>query len=62
VESLTQEELRALNDWACAQADTVDLMRWPGWDDAMLRMQANMQAAWEQALNVVDRIKESSKI
>lgn len=61
---LTQDELRALNDWACSrpcEEDSVDLMRWPGWDDAELRMHADMQAAWEQALDVVDRIKESSK-
>lgn len=64
LERLTQAELRALNDWACSQPcadDPVDLMGWPGWNDVTLRIQANRQAAWEQALNVVDRIMESSK-
>ncbi len=64
LERLTQAELRALNDWACSQpcaGDPVDLMGWPGWNDVTLRIQANLQAAWEQALNVVDRIMESSK-
>lgn len=64
LERLTQDELRALNDWACSQPcadDSVDLMRWPGWNDVDLRIQANMQAAWEQALHVVDRIRDSSK-
>ena len=36
-------------------------MGWPGWNDVTVRIQANMQAAWEQALNVVHRIMESSK-
>jgi hypothetical protein len=36
-------------------------MVWPGWNDVDLRMQANMQLAWQQALDVVDRIKVSSK-
>ncbi|WP_394475083.1 hypothetical protein [Ralstonia mannitolilytica] len=64
LERLTQAELRALNDWACSQPcaeDPVDLMGWPGWNDVTVRIQANMQAAWEQALNVVHRIMESSK-
>lgn len=64
LERLTQNELRALNDWACSRPcaeDSVDLMGWPGWSDVALRIQANRQAAWEQALDVVDRIKESSK-
>lgn len=64
LDRLTQDELRALNDWACSRPcveDSVDLMCWPGWNDVDLRIQANMQAAWEQALDVVDRIKENSK-
>lgn len=64
LDRLTPDELRALNDWACSRPcahDSVDLMLWPGWTDVDLRMQANMQLAWQQALDVVDRIKESSK-
>jgi hypothetical protein len=64
LDRLTPDELRALNDWACSRPcahDSVDLMVWPGWNDVDLRMQANMQLAWQQALDVVDRIKVSSK-
>lgn len=60
LDRLNNTERQALAQWAQTQPSAcgvVDLMRWPGWTSALLRRQADMQAAWEEALDVVDRIK-----
>ncbi|EED97253.1 hypothetical protein BURMUCGD1_6582 [Burkholderia multivorans CGD1] len=32
-------------------------MRWPGWNNAALRMQADMRASWGQPRDVTERVK-----
>ncbi|MGF6637265.1 hypothetical protein [Paraburkholderia sp. MM6662-R1] len=60
LEKLNADERRALTEWSGAQPrrnGAVDLMRWPGWNDAALRIQSDTQTAWGQALDVIDRVK-----
>lgn len=59
-EKLNQDERRALDEWVSthpSENGVIDLMRWPGWNDAAKRMQSDMQTAWGEALDVIDRAK-----
>jgi hypothetical protein len=59
LEKLNEGERRTLHDWASNQRSAngvVDLMRWPGWNDAARRMQADTNAALAQARDVIHRV------
>lgn len=65
LERLTPNERAALFSWSREQrpsspGGTTDLMAWPGWADALHRVQADSTAAWGTALDVIDRIKLNS--
>ncbi|CAJ6624889.1 hypothetical protein [Burkholderia arboris] len=61
MEKLNQDERRQLDEWTRTQQPrengVIDLMRWPGWNEAARRMQLDMQIAWGHALDVIDRVK-----
>jgi len=57
---LTDCEWQALAQWCESQptvSGSVNLMRWPGWVDAALRIEADSVAAWGIALDLIERIK-----
>ena len=61
LERLSQSERRELDEWARTQRPrengVIDLMRWPGWNEAARRMQSDTQIAWGKALDLIDRVK-----
>jgi hypothetical protein len=60
LEKLTGSEREALAIWSESQPRTggaLNLMRWPGWLDVALRIEADWTAAWGAALDAIDRAK-----
>jgi hypothetical protein len=63
LEKLTDCERQALTQWSKSQPQTngaVNLMRWPGWLDVTLRIEADSKAAWGAALDAIDRARSNS--
>jgi hypothetical protein len=61
LEQLSTDERRAMNQWAwhqLAEKDhgAVDLGGWPGWADAIARIQRDKKSAWDMAVSEIRRI------
>ncbi|WP_139133094.1 hypothetical protein [Pandoraea sp. ISTKB] len=60
LDKLNADERGALAEWSASERNkwgTVDLMRWPGWSEALQRMQFDMEATWAKAIDIIDRVK-----
>jgi hypothetical protein len=58
--SLTELEWQALTRWSVLQqpsGNASDLTQWPGWHEAVRRIETEYAAAWSEALSLIERVK-----